>query len=54
MAEVTTQNQREVPVEAIGAIVSKLYEIWHVEGKRHSNLEGVHVVYRSSSFAIYQ
>ena len=35
--EVTTQDQKGVPVEVIGEIVSKLHEIWQIEGKRYSD-----------------
>ena len=41
--EVTTQDQKGVPVEVIGEIVSKLHEIWQVEGKRHSDLDSAMV-----------
>ena len=37
--EVTTQDQRRVPVGAIGVTVSELHEIWQVEGKRRSDLD---------------
>ena len=39
--EVTTQDQKGVPVGIIGEIVLKLHEIWQVEGKRHSDLDSV-------------
>ena len=35
--EVTMQDQGGWLVEAIGATMLKLYEIWQVEGKWHTN-----------------
>ena len=35
--EVTMQDQRGVPVRAIGVTMSKLHEIWQVEGKQRSD-----------------
>ena len=37
MQEVTIQDQRGGPVEAIEVTVPELHEIWQVEGKRHSD-----------------
>ena len=37
MQEVTIQDQRGGPVEAIEVTVSELHEIWQVEGKRRSD-----------------
>ena len=42
MQEVTTQDQRGVLVEAIGATMLELHEIWQVEGKRHSDPDSCH------------
>ena len=39
MLEVTTQDQRGVPIEVIEVTILKLHKIWQVEGKRHSNPE---------------
>ena len=36
--EVTTQDQRGVPVEAIGVTVLELHEIWQVKEKRRFDL----------------
>ena len=33
--EVTTQDQGRVPIEATGATMLELHEIWQVEGKQH-------------------
>ena len=33
------QAQKGMPVEAIGATVSELHEIWQVEGKRRFDLD---------------
>ncbi|XP_050281259.1 uncharacterized protein LOC126722149 [Quercus robur] len=35
--EVTMQDQKRVPIRAIGITMSELHEIWQVEGKRRSN-----------------